>query len=176
VNGSLVNKGTLEIKVNKADGIVASDQVAVTGQVIYGGTLKLVLSGQALTPADTIPVVSAGFFGGGTFALIEPAVPAPGLIWDTSTLASDGILRIAGTGVPTIATVALSSSGDAIIFSGTGGVTNGTFSVLASTNVAAPFTTWTTTQTCSFDASGNFSVTNAIVPGMPKTFFGLQVH
>jgi autotransporter-associated beta strand protein len=174
VNGSLVNNGTIELKASKAGGIVTNDKVALTGNVTLGGTLKLILSGQALTPGDTITVVSASGFLGGAFADIQPA-PAPGLIWDTSTVASDGILRIAGTGVPTIGTVALSSSGNAIIFSGTGGVTNGSFSVLTSTNVAAPLTTWITNQTGSFDANGNFSVTNAIVPGTPSKFFSLQV-
>src|SRR6185295_6577164 len=105
---------------------------------------------------------SAGAFLGGAFADIQPAVPAPGLVWDTSTVASDGILRIAGTGVPTIGTVALSTSGSEIIFSGTGGATNGTFNVLASTGRAAPLNTWTSIQTGSFDGNGNFSVTNAI--------------
>ncbi len=175
ITGDLINNGTVELKVNKSDNVINNDTVAVTGQVTYGGTLKLVLSGQGLMPTDTIPVFTAGTYASSAFATIDPAVPAPGLTWNTSTLATDGILRIAGTAQPTITSAVRSASGTDIIFGGTGGPANGTFSVLASTNVAAPVATWPTVQTGSFNASGNFSVTNAITPGMPQRFFKLQV-
>ena len=68
VTGNLVNNGTIELKVNKAGGIVSNDKVAVTGQLTYGGTLKLVLSGQALSSTDTIPVFAAGCYAGSAFA------------------------------------------------------------------------------------------------------------
>ncbi len=175
VTGNLTNNGTLELKVNKTGGVVTNDKVAVTGQIGFGGTLRLVLSGEALTLSDSLPVASAGSFGGEAFASIQPAVPAPGLAWDTSTLTTDGILRITGAGGITITAAALSPSGDAIVFSGTGGVAGGTFTVLASTNVAEPLATWVTAQTGSFDGDGKFGVTIAIVPGAPKAFFSLQV-
>ncbi len=175
VTGSLINSGTIELKVNKTGGVVTNDKVALTGSVTLGGTLSLVLSGQALTAADTITVFTAGSFLGGSFTSITPAVPAPGLVWDTSTVATDGILRIGGSGVPTISSVTLSPSGNALIFSGAGGPANGSFTVLTSTNVAAPLATWTTNQAGSFDGSGNFSVTNAILAGKPVGFYLLQV-
>ncbi len=176
ITGNLINNGTAELKVNKSAGAINHDTVTVTGQVTYGGTLKLVLSGQGLTPTDIIPIFSAGAYAvGSAFAAIEPAVPAPGLTWDTSTLATDGILRIAGTVSLTFSSTILSPSRTEIISGGSGGPANGTFSVLTSTNVAAPVATWTMVQTGSFDASGYFNVTNAITPGMPQRFFRLQV-
>jgi hypothetical protein len=158
------------LKANKSGGVVTNDILAVTGQLTCGGKLKLVLGGEALNATDTLPILNAGSYASIAFATIEPAGPGPGLLWDTSTLAIDGTLRIVG---PLTGTAVLSPSG--IIFSGTGGVANGSFSVVTSTNVSQPLGLWTATQTGSFDASGNFSVTNAIAPGEPKRFFRLRV-
>ena len=42
-------------------------------------------------------------------------------------------------------------------------------------NGALPVINWTPTQTNSFDASGNFSFTNAISPAVPRLFYLLRV-
>jgi autotransporter-associated beta strand protein len=176
ITGNLINNGIVELKADKSGGVINNDFVTVTGQVTYGGTLKLSLSGQSLAPTDTIPVFSAGTYApGNSFVAIEPAIPAPGLAWDTSTLSTDGILRLAESVSPTFSSVVLSTSGSEIIFGGSGGPVHGTFSVLASTNVAAPLANWTTVETGSFDANGNFSVTNVVTPGSTRNFFRLQV-
>lgn len=172
ITGNLASQGTIELKANKSGGVVSNDKVAVSGQMTYGGTLKLVLSGEALSSTDTLPIFAAGSYAISAFAAIEPASPAPGLIWDTTTLATDGTLRIAG---PVTVTAVLSSSGTDIVFSGTGGVANGGFSVVSFTNVSESMGTWTTVQTGSFDGSGNFSVTNSIASGEPQRFFRLRV-
>lgn len=61
------------------------------------------------------------------------------------------------------------------ILSGSGGVTNGTYYVLTSTNVALPLNEWTITATNPFDASGNFIFTNTPAPGAPQLFYLLQL-
>ena len=72
-----------------------NDFVQVTGSLTYGGTLF------ANSLSATIPVAGAHyklFQAGsyhGAFASIQPARPADGLVWDTSTLAS-GILSVQG--------------------------------------------------------------------------------
>src|SRR5207247_1293501 len=38
----------------------------------------------------------------GAFASLTPASPAPGLAWNTNTLATDGTLRVVSTSAPTI--------------------------------------------------------------------------
>ena len=171
ITGNLVHNGTVELKVNKAGGIVSNDKLAVSGQLFSGGTLKLVLTGQPLNWKDTIPVFAAagGYVGG--VPTIDPAVPAPGATWDTSTLVTDGMLRIHGPATFTSTIV----SGGNITLSGVGGEVSGTFSVLTSTNVAAAALDWTPLQTGSFDASGNFSVIVPITPGQPRRFYKLQM-
>jgi hypothetical protein len=59
--------------------------------------------------------------------------------------------------------------------SGTGGVTNGTYYVLASTNVALPLNQWTPVVTNPFDASGNFTFTNTPAANAPQLFYRLQL-
>jgi hypothetical protein len=74
---------------------------------------------------------------------------------------------------PVISSVIL--SGGNFVFAGSGGVTNGTFYVLTSTNVALPRGQWTLLSTNQFDANGNFAVTNAVDPAAPQTFYLLQL-
>jgi len=47
----------------------------------------------ALTTSDSFKLFSAGSYAG-AFANIVPAAPLSGLAWDTSTLTTDGTLRI----------------------------------------------------------------------------------
>jgi hypothetical protein len=138
----------------------------------YGGTLNLVLSGDALSAGDNVKLFNANTYSG-TFGNIVPATPGSGLLWDTSTMATDGTLRVIGSGAPVV--TATYQSGTNVVFSGTGGPANGTYQVLSSTNIAAPVATWTVVEAKQFDASGNFSVTNAIAPSVPQNFYLLQV-
>ncbi len=62
-----------------------------------------------------------------------------------------------------------------VAMSGTGGVTNGTYYVLASTNLALPLSQWTPVTTNQFDASGNFIFTNSAPTNAPQEFFRLQL-
>ncbi len=172
ITGDLASQGTIELKVNKTEGVITNDVLAVTGQLTCGGKLKLVLSGEALNAADSLPILNAGAYVSVAFTAIEPAGPGPGMIWDTSTLATDGLLRIVG---PLAGSVVLSESKSAIVFSGSGGIPNGGFTVVTSTNIADPLVSWTTAQTGTFDPSGNFSVTNAILPGELMRCFRLRV-
>ena len=170
VAGNLANSGTVELKVNKAGGIVSNDKLSVTGQLTSGGTLKLDLAGEPLTCLDVLEVF--GGYYAGSIPVIEPAVPAPGETWDTSTLLTDGKLRILGPPVFTSPVL----SGTSITLSGGGGSAYAlaTFSVLTSTNVAAPAAAWTTLQSDAFDGSGNFSVTVPFTSGQPQRFYRLK--
>jgi hypothetical protein len=69
----------------------------------------------------------------------------------------------------------ITASGAEIIFSGTGGVTNGLYYVLASTNLNLPFAQWPRVATNSFDADGNFNFTNSLDANMLHQFYILQL-
>lgn len=172
IGGNLVNNGTIELKVNKSGATLTGDSIQGVNQLTYGGTLNLILSGDALAAGDSVKLFTATSYSS-AFSSIVPAAPGSGLAWDTGTLATDGTLRVVAAAMPVVATTFL--SGTDVVFNGTGGTSGGTYFVLSSTNVVAPVATWTRIQTNQFDASGNFSVTNAILPNVPQNFFLLQV-
>lgn len=97
VTGSVVNNGTLEFNVSKAGGVITDDQLQGMTGITYGGTLKLDLSGLGLASGDAIKLFNATTYAGSFFSIL-PATPGTGLLWNTSTLASDGTLRVVSSG------------------------------------------------------------------------------
>ena len=77
------------------------------------------------------------------------------------------------TGPLLITNVWLATGG--IAMSGTGGSNNGTYHLLASANLTTPSTSWPAIATNSFDANGNFALTNPILPGAGGQFFRLRI-
>jgi hypothetical protein len=71
--------------------------------------------------------------------------------------------------------IAATSSGTNFIVTGTNGISNWPYLVLATTNLSLPLNQWPRIATNSFDASGNFSFTNGVSPGSPQQFFQLQL-
>ena len=104
VLGNLANSGTIEVKLNKSGAILANDSISASGSLTYGGTLKVDLTASpALSTSDSFALFSAS--GGLSGAFIE-VIPGPGfgLAWDTSTLATDGTLRVTTSTVPSTGT------------------------------------------------------------------------
>ena len=104
VTGKLASAGTIELKLSKSGATLANDSIAVTGAFTYGGTLLVDLTASpALTTSDSFPLFTAG--GGFSGAFVE-VIPGPGfgLAWDTSTLATDGTLRVQTSTVPSTPT------------------------------------------------------------------------
>ena len=64
-------------------------------------------------------------------------------------------------------------SGSNLVLSGKGGSNNAAYFVLASANITTPLTNWQPVATNSFNASGNFIVTNPGSVGLPQQFFRL---
>lgn len=83
--------GTNAMKLDKDN--LTNDVLSVGGTLTYGGTLNVsFLTG---TPAlnDSFKLFSAASYSG-SFTSVVPATPGSGLAWDTSTLTTDGTLRI----------------------------------------------------------------------------------
>jgi hypothetical protein len=170
-NNNVTLNGTTILKL---DGSGTNDEVQAGLGITYGGTLNLVnISGAPYAVSNSFQIFSAASYAG-SFANITPAAPGAGMSWDTSQLNTFGILKVAaGLSQPVISSTKV--SGGNLIFSGTGGTTNGTYYVLTSTNLATPLTNWMVLSTNSFDAGGNFSVTNAISPTVPKQFYLIKL-
>ncbi len=67
------------------------------------------------------------------------------------------------------------ASGGNLIVGGSGGVTNGSYCVLASTNLTLPLAQWAFVATNPFDASGRFIFTNVPGSNTPQMFYRLEV-
>jgi autotransporter-associated beta strand protein len=64
--------------------------------VEYGGTLILSNRAGTLTASNAFKLFDANSYEG-AFAALNPAIPGPGLAWNTKTLATDGTLRVVST-------------------------------------------------------------------------------
>ena len=173
MTGNLECQGSLELAVHKS-GSLTSDSLNGASQITYGGTLKLLLSGNALTASDTIKLFDAGGYGG-AFASTVPATPGPGLNWNTNTLATDGTLRITQTSVTRPSLQSSLTVGGNLLLSASGGVPATPCHVLASTNVALPLANWLSVATNNFDSYGKFTYPVTISVGVPRTFYVLQL-
>jgi autotransporter-associated beta strand protein len=161
--------GTNAMQTDKSN---LTNDVLRAASITYGGTLRIAdVSGVPYVDGDTFKLFDAAAYSG-AFTRLEPPNPASGLFWDTSTLTTDGTLRVTTTSKPTISSIG--RSGPNLVLAGTGGPPNGTYWVLVSTNIALPLAEWAPLATNTFDASGSFSFTNG-VPSDPRQFYLLEV-
>ena len=168
ITASLVLGGTNRFDVTKTGTAFSNDLVQNVSSLTYGGTLQLVLTGDALVAGDSFKLFAAGSYAG-AFTSIVPATPAAGLVWDTSKLSS-GTLRVSPP-IPVFNSVKL--VGSDLILQGTGGLPGGSYSVMSSTNIVAPMAEWISVGTGTFGSAGDFSYTNAVSAGTPSQFFRL---
>jgi len=171
VSSAVALSGTTLMELNKT--AATRDQIISSGNINYGGTLSVANLAGTLAAGDSFKLFSGAAYIG-AFTATNPATPGTGLIWDTSSLNSNGILKIAaGTVSPTISGITV--SGGNIVITGMNNTgSGGTYHVLSSTNLAAPLTNWTVLTNGTFSGSGNFSITNAM-GGSRQEFYILQV-
>ncbi|HEV2692857.1 MAG TPA: hypothetical protein VG347_08160 [Verrucomicrobiae bacterium] len=110
INNNVTIGGNCKVQVNTGN-VPTTDKFTGINTLTYGGTLTVNNTGGTLTTANSFKIFNAAHYAG-AFATISPSTPAAGLAWDTSTLATDGTLRIA-SGVnltPTNITVSLTGN------------------------------------------------------------------
>jgi uncharacterized repeat protein (TIGR03803 family) len=76
---------------------------------------------------------------------------------------------------PHFNSVQLSSDHKQIQYSGTVGAPNGQYTVLSSTDVAAPLGTWLPVTTNQFDSTGGFTFTHSVNTNEPQRFYLLRL-
>jgi hypothetical protein len=152
---------------------LTNDAVDVVGTLTTGGTLIVMNIGtNALVAGDSFKLLIAGSYAGSFSSLTLPAL-ASSLYWDSSGLGTDGTIRVAAKNLPAIDNFGVSAG--SLVLNGTSGMTNGTYYVLTSTNLATPLVNWTRLLTNQFDAAGGFNFTNAMDPNSPQCYYLLQV-
>ncbi|MFT4061319.1 MAG: T9SS type A sorting domain-containing protein [Edaphocola sp.] len=81
-----------EMEVNKD--AATYDVLKATGTIQYNGTLKVTNTGNTgYAAGDSFKLFDAAGYSG-SFATLEPTIPASGLLWDVSELATTGTLKI----------------------------------------------------------------------------------
>ena len=169
VNNSVTLGGTIAMEISKDGGVPSSDLLAVSGNLAFGGTLSVVLTGTTpLALNDTFNLFDWGTRNG-SFAL---TILPPGYLWDTSQLNVNGTIRVLAVTPPRVnpPTVA----GGNLVLTGAGGPPGASYTWLTSTNVAAPLAFWKTNSTGVFDSSGGFSNAFPINHSVPGLFFELR--
>lgn len=170
IAANLTNNGTIELKLSKSGSTLASDSIHGLSQMAYGGTLKLDLSGDPLVGGESFTLFSATGYSA-DFATITPAAPGPGLVWDQSTLATDGILHV----LPLPIATSVSQSDTNLTVSGTHGPALRTYIVVSAGNITTRRDLWIPELTNSFDADGNFSFTIPVQQTLPRRFFTIRI-
>jgi hypothetical protein len=176
INSNVTNAGTVFMKLNKTAG--TNDVLALGANAMtYGGTLSVSNLAGTLANHDSFHLFVAGSYSG-TFTNIDPATPGAGLVWDLSSLPTNGILKVASGAVPSSPKItSFSVTGTNVNMSGTNGPPNGSYHVIGSTNISLSLSLWTNVTSSSFDNNGNFSltITNAVLPGVTRQFYSLEV-
>jgi fibronectin-binding autotransporter adhesin len=172
INNNLSLAGNVSVSVNKSL-TPANGMAAVSGTLTTtGGSVTVSNLGSALAAGDTFQLFSQAVSGG---AAMTVSGGGAGVVWNNN-LALNGTISVVSVTAPKPQITQAQISNGSIIFSGTNGPGSGTYEVLSSTNLALPLNQWTDLSTNSFQSNGQFSVTNAINPGIPQQFYLLQVQ
>jgi hypothetical protein len=164
---------------------------APAGLIATGGLEQVVLQWNASTGASSYNVLSAvgsggpyftnatgvtttnytntGLASGATYYYKVAAFNASGASGNSAAVSAATVLPPP----PTFNDPAL--SGASLTFSGAGGVTNGIYYVLESTNLTLDPAQWTRVATNPFDAGGNFIFTNTPPPGLDPLFYLIEL-
>lgn len=166
--------GTAWMKLNRTNSPNSDRLVSSTAGIInYGGTLVVTNIGASLHVGDTFTLFSAATLNG-SFTLVLPSY----YTWDTSQLTVNGSVSVTAVlPLPSITTVDFSGlAGGSITLNANNGAPNGPVSILTSTNLVLPLSSWTTVTTTTFDGSGNLSLPITVDPTLPQSFYLLQVY
>jgi hypothetical protein len=168
----IVLLGTTRIKLT---GSGTNDSVTAGGHLTFGGTLNLVnVSGAPVVAGSSFQVFNAAGYSG-AFTNITPPTPGAGLAWDLTQL-NIGRISVVSAPVSQPAINYTAWLANNVVLAGNGGVSNMAYLVLTSTNLTVPVSNWTVLSTNTFDAAGNFRVTNQINPGAQQQFYLLRLQ
>ena len=171
-NLTLPADGTTYIQVQHAP--TTNCAVKISGTLTASGTLYMTNVGAGdLAAGDSFRLFITPNLSGSFTNVILPDLP-DGLLWNTNLLKTSGTLSVVALAPPSFAGIQV--SGANLFINGTGGAGGWPYLVLASTNLSGG--PWNPIATNQFDANGNCSLTltNAVNPNQPQTFYKLQLQ
>ncbi|MCF7674777.1 MAG: autotransporter-associated beta strand repeat-containing protein, partial [Akkermansiaceae bacterium] len=96
VYSTLTLGGKLSCQIDKTGGTLTQDLLD-TDSVVYGGTLEVVASGEALTLGDSFKLFNTTGSYSGAFASASLPTLSSGLNWDLSGLVTNGVITVVNT-------------------------------------------------------------------------------
>jgi hypothetical protein len=150
--------------------------IAVAGNLNLRGTLNIT-NAAGFTATNYILFTYTGSLTNTPVLGAKPVINSYLYHLDTNT-AGQVKLVVTAPSPPNFGNIHIANSGGGsfgFVMSGTGGVTNGTYYVLTSTNLALPLNQWTPVATNPFDGNGNFTFTNTPAANAPQMFYRLQL-
>lgn len=174
VRNAVALNGTAWMKVNRASSQNSDRVVSTLGTLTYGGTLVVTNIGAGLQVGDTFNLFSAPTLAGAFGTLALPNY----YNWDTSQLTVNGSIRVAGVlPPPAFSQVDFSQLPiGAITLNAINGAANGAVTVLSTTNLALPASSWTKVTSGNFDGSGNYTTQVTVDPAAPQLYFLMQAQ
>jgi len=165
VNSAVNLGGTSRMEVDRNGGAFLADKL-VAPSITEGGVLKVVNIGAPLQVGDTFDLFDGSLSG--AFTTFDLGY----YTWDTSLLASTGVITVTGTLPPP--TLSVSFDGSFLTLTSTGGIPNSSLAVVTSTDAAAPLDTWSVVQVDVFDFSGNYTAYIPVDTGTPQQFYAIR--
>jgi len=172
-NLTLLSAGVVSVALNATS--MTSDQLIVNGTANYGGTLVVNNLAGTLALGNQFTLFIANSYAG-NFANIVGS-PGPGLAYSFNP--ANGVLSVVSGSTAFSGSIAFAGStvisGTSLTFSATNSG-SGTIYLLTSTNLAAPFNTWTPIWTNVLSGSGSFTTNlpNAVAPSLNQRFYLLS--
>jgi autotransporter-associated beta strand protein len=173
INNALTNKGTFVIRLNKSGSTITNDTIKGVSTLAFGGPLQLIPTGNQITVGDNFKIFYATAYRN-SIGSILPTTPGTNLLWNTNNLTVNGTLSVSlGIVNPVVNGVSVSTTN--IIVSGGGGAAGYGFTVLTSTNLAAPLSNWPLAGTGVCDSNGNFLFTNVLSTANSAQFYIIRI-
>jgi autotransporter-associated beta strand protein len=177
-SGNLTLQGNASLRISKTGGSKVQDNITVSGNITYGGTLtinNITSDGTPLAIGDTFQLFTVTGSKSGNFTSIV-TLSGGTYSFDPTT----GILTVLSIGPGTFTNktgiTSFSLNGANIVITGTNGQAGDAYYLLQSTNVALPLSQWKVVATNVLSANGNFTFTgtNVVVPGNHQQFYLLS--
>ena len=173
----LTNTGNLTLSISTAQNFslgTNSTTVAVTGNLTLNSTLNVTNAG-GFTGTNYILFTYTGVLNGQPVLGTTPKGFASYTYRLDTAAAGQVRLVVAVPSPPNFGNIRVANGGAGFVMSGAGGVTNGTYYVLASTNLTLPLNQWLPVGTNPFDSRGKFIFTNTPAAGAPQMFYQLKL-
>jgi len=152
--------------------------IVTNALALSGNTFKVDTGTNVLAAGDYVLITNTSGGITGSFAsspVISGAGLGVGLAGTVVTTGNSVKLHVSAPSGPPVITSTLVIGTDLII-SGTNssGTAGGTYYVRATNNVAIPIASWPRISTNTYGVGGAFSVTNQILPGVPRNFYRIE--